>query len=161
MHNHEAEDKKPQGPSREPVRPFGVTLIGYAYIVLFGIQGLVSTVRILVKPEVRAEMMEAFKKIGVQIALSPENTEAVITSILYVQLFFSLLQLVLGVGVLRRQEWARVTIVYLVLASALCALLVSLAQPALAPFMVISLLYPAAVFWYCTKPAIKSWFKGE
>lgn len=147
--------RKPYQKASSP-RPFSVTLAGYTYIVLFGINGLVNVIQFFMKPQLQEEMKNAMQKLS--LPFSGEGLSSAIVSIVVVQGVFALAHLILGIGILRRQEWARSITVYLILFSAAITLLVSLVQPAMAPFIVLSLLYPAVVFWYFTKPGIKAWF---
>jgi|GEM_PF-2596799 len=149
----ESESKKIKVPQR---RPFGITLVGYMYVLLFGVQGLLGVARIMYKSAAREELRAFLQKMNFQ--LTAEQFMSAITLVLVIQGTFSLVHLILGVGILFRQAWSRSILIYLIFGSVLIALLLALARPALAPYTFISLLYPAFVFWYFTKPEIKEWF---
>lgn len=143
--------------SRPQRRPLGVSIIGYAYVLLFGTQGLLSVGRLAVSHAAREEMRAALGKLGMQ--MPPEQFKSILAAIVIAQGIFSFAYLVLGVGLLKKQEWARSILMYFILVSAVIALAVSVMQPQFAFYMILFLLYPAAVFWYLTKAEIREWFK--
>lgn len=126
------------------------------YVLVFGVQGLIGVARIMYQSGARNELHVFLQKMNFQ--LSAEQFLSVITLLLVFQGTFSLIHLVLGLGILFRQAWARSILIYLIFGSAIIALLLALLRPAVAAYTFISLLYPAFVFWYFTKPEIKEWF---
>ena len=140
-------------------RPLGLTLIGYTYAVLFGLQGLVGAMRLLFSSAAQQEIQDAFTKLGLQFKHLQIHT--IMQGLIVSQILFSLLYLVMGIGLLKRREWARQTLIYFIIIAALFALLISLVHAQFAFYMVVFLLYPAVVFWYLTKSEIKAWFQGK
>jgi len=157
MNNKEPLNPEAQRGHRSQRRPLGISIIGYAYALLFGVQGLFSVGRLAVSHAAREEMRTALEKLGMQ--MPREQFESLLAVMIIAQGLFSLAYLVLGTGLLKKQGWARSILLYFILASAVIALAVSVIQPQLAFYLILFLLYPAAVFWYLTKPETRAWFQ--
>jgi hypothetical protein len=141
----------------QPRCPKGVLILGWISFLVFGVLAgiMFSTVYFFITPGNWAGFLEEIKRIvGQDTKLSLEYLKAALLA----QLMLAAVFAVIGLGLIRKKEWARRTAIYLSFFLAAIQFIGVLFNPGMIGQTILNIIFPGSLIIYFTNKNVEKYF---